>query len=267
MSDFLSSKKLNRSIGWKLVNSLWIILPFIYFPWGGFLYIGSKGKCKKWKIYGIVYLLVFFFLIYLISAPASDGVIGLSVIGYWWIGITHSLIVRNDYLLRLDVILDNMEVTDDTQYHQMRSSVERELGIAPRQIEPNMPEQLEVPPPASMPTTPAESVKRTLDIISAESGSAQSGVAAESSLASNSSGGLVDINTCTSEELMMLPGVSADEADKAMEYRRSFGGFADTDKFISCIGAKPHIAVKLRPLITCSKPVKQAARHGRVLDI
>ena len=55
----------------------------------------------------------------------------------------------------------------------------------------------------------------------------------------------IDINSCTTEELMTLPGIGIVQAKQAMEYRTQHGGFRSVDEFIDVLMIKPHFAVQI----------------------
>ena len=55
----------------------------------------------------------------------------------------------------------------------------------------------------------------------------------------------VDLNSCTQEELMTLPGVDLITAKKALAYRAEHGFFRSVDEFIEVFGIKPHFAVQI----------------------
>ena len=68
------------------------------------------------------------------------------------------------------------------------------------------------------------------------------------------SDGLVNINTCTQEELMKLPGVSVAMAMKAIAYREEHGGFETVDAFVDFLALKPHFAVQIFEKTTVEMP-------------
>lgn len=55
----------------------------------------------------------------------------------------------------------------------------------------------------------------------------------------------IDINNCTMEEMMTLPGIGIAQARHAMEYRSEKGGFRSVDEFIEVLQIKPHFAVQI----------------------
>ncbi len=99
----------NRSIWWKVGNSLWIFPSFIVFlNWMGILYVGIRVKNKHWIIAGIIYLLsvVSVFMTEVFSLPESsfrDSVIGFYVMT-WLFSMLHSFLIRTKYLISLDAL-------------------------------------------------------------------------------------------------------------------------------------------------------------------
>ncbi|MBO6158026.1 MAG: helix-hairpin-helix domain-containing protein [Firmicutes bacterium] len=55
----------------------------------------------------------------------------------------------------------------------------------------------------------------------------------------------ININACSQEELMALPGISVPLAMKAMAYRAENGGFESVDAFVDYLQLKPHFAVQI----------------------
>lgn len=84
--------------------------------------------------------------------------------------------------------------------------------------------------------------------------------------------GRMDINTCSLEELMTLPGVGIVQAKNAIAHREQQGNFRDVEEFVHLLGIKPHFAVKVFELAEVSKQTpthtqtSQASGRGRRLD-
>ena len=79
----------------------------------------------------------------------------------------------------------------------------------------------------------------------------------------SSSEGALDINSATEEQLSSLPGLTIIDARRAITYRDENGGFKTTDEFFTAISAKPHIMVRVEPLVTVSEvqPAQQSKPH------
>ena len=72
------------------------------------------------------------------------------------------------------------------------------------------------------------------------------GAAAESS---GASGGKVNLNTATKEELMTLPGIGEAKADSILSYRESAGGFQSIEQIKEIEGIKDGVFEKIKELI------------------
>ena len=61
--------------------------------------------------------------------------------------------------------------------------------------------------------------------------------------------GVVNINTATSEELQLLPGVGEVRAQEIQKARKANNGFAGVDELLSVKGIGPVGLKKLRPFV------------------
>lgn len=66
-------------------------------------------------------------------------------------------------------------------------------------------------------------------------------------------GGLLDINTATSEQLEELPGIGPALAGRILAARDSLGGFKEAEELLTVRGIGPKRLDKIRPLVTCSR--------------
>ncbi|MFA9398165.1 MAG: ComEA family DNA-binding protein [Clostridiaceae bacterium] len=95
---------------YELVNSLWIILNlfFGFTSFISFLYIGYRAKSKKWTICGVLYSIPV--IIYIFMGKIYKGnekvAIYLTIIMFLTstISIIHGLLVRKEYLIRIETI-------------------------------------------------------------------------------------------------------------------------------------------------------------------
>ncbi|MBR1530888.1 MAG: helix-hairpin-helix domain-containing protein, partial [Eubacterium sp.] len=83
--------------------------------------------------------------------------------------------------------------------------------------------------------------------------------------------GLIDLNSATEDEIAALPGLTIVDAKRAISYRDEHNGFANTDDFFNAISAKPHIMVKIEPMVTViaqqvQKP-QEPAGGRRMIDL
>jgi DNA uptake protein ComE-like DNA-binding protein len=61
-----------------------------------------------------------------------------------------------------------------------------------------------------------------------------------------------DINTADFDSLLALPGIGAADAKLLIQRRDSYGPLSSMDQLVTVLSLKPHIAERLRPLVTFS---------------
>lgn len=95
----------------------------------------------------------------------------------------------------------------------------------------------------------------------------------------NKEGAKLNINSCTENDLAVLPGVSVVAAKRAIEYRNQQNGFLSVEEFYAIADIKPHFVVQLDDLIACedgivsipqtqeSNNIQKDERKGRILDL
>lgn len=79
----------------------------------------------------------------------------------------------------------------------------------------------------------------------------------------------MDINSCTDQELSIVPGVGIILAKKAIQIRNEKGGFQSVDEFISEVGIRKSHEKDVKENIFCGqleKKAENAKKHGRVID-
>jgi hypothetical protein len=98
----------SRGRRWELLHSLWIGWTFLFglTSWIAFLYIGIRTRHIRWVLWGLVYLAIF--ASYAISGEVADpsNDVSQTLVGLMWVSgffsIVHALVVRPDYLVRLE---------------------------------------------------------------------------------------------------------------------------------------------------------------------
>lgn len=82
-------------------------------------------------------------------------------------------------------------------------------------------------------------------------------------------GEIIDVNSCSEEELTELPGISVLIAKKIVKHRKENGGFKSVDEFITEMGIKPQYEKQIRPIIKTEeivvKKVKKV-KEERIID-
>ncbi len=74
---------------------------------------------------------------------------------------------------------------------------------------------------------------------------------------------LLNVNTATSSELQVLPGIGPKKADAIVNFRTENGPFRQVDDLVQVKGIGPKTLAKLRPLVTVGK-FKKAKSHANV---
>jgi competence ComEA-like helix-hairpin-helix protein len=64
----------------------------------------------------------------------------------------------------------------------------------------------------------------------------------------------VNLNTASSEELQLGPGIGPATADKILKMRRSYGPFKSVDDLLAIRGLGPKRLEKMRKFLTVGKP-------------
>jgi competence ComEA-like helix-hairpin-helix protein len=68
----------------------------------------------------------------------------------------------------------------------------------------------------------------------------------------------VNLNTATSEELQLVPGIGPVTADKILQMRKSYGAFKSVDDLTAIRGIGPKRLEKMRKYLTVGKVASQS---------
>lgn len=105
------------------------------------------------------------------------------------------------------------------------------------------------PAPAAAPAAPAAP--------------AASAAPAAAAVTAPAPGAKIDVNRCTADDLLALPGMSPAAAAAAVESRTAQGPYLSEDDFIQRNSIKPHFAVKILRQIQVSAPAAPAAAEAQ----
>jgi comEA protein len=64
----------------------------------------------------------------------------------------------------------------------------------------------------------------------------------------------VNLNTATSEQLQLVPGIGPATADKILQMRKAYGAFKSVDDLLAIRGIGPKRLEKMRKYLTVGKP-------------
>ncbi|WP_438349361.1 hypothetical protein ACP8HI_01325 [Paenibacillus sp. FA6] len=115
---------------WKIVQSWWILLTLVMFlHWSAFFYIAMRVKSKPFAIWGVVYTLTCFGGI--ITGTSTEQTSWQSNVGFavflisWVICIIHALMVRKEFLLRLEA----RQLSSIREENNLKRKIESEYGV------------------------------------------------------------------------------------------------------------------------------------------
>lgn len=261
-----------RGLIWEVLNSWWIILSFFGFPFLSFFYIGSKTKTKKWKITGLIYLIVYVIsLVAMVIVPL--GKISTIIVFIWLLillaGFVHSLLSRKEYLMRRDYILSNG--IEDKELQDMKKQIRKEykgkdfigssgndthfdstyhsnMGYRDYETVSNKPEKN----PFEGENYDESIVKNNEDILDKSKYVSYSKKNKQTNN-NTSNNNLININSCSVEELLQLPGVDEQIAQKAVSLREMMGGFNSVQEFIDMTHIDVQYVSQIREKSTISE--------------
>lgn len=136
-----------RGKAWERKNSLWIIWAFFACAGVGFLMTGRKIKEKKWIIIGIAYLVALWGGFWL-QGILGEGSAAETVVMIWCViyiaSIVHCFIVKNQYLKKLDLVMNEQEINleeERIQREKEKLEMQKKLDAERLQREKEMIEQ------------------------------------------------------------------------------------------------------------------------------
>lgn len=233
-----------RGMAWEILNSWWIAFSVVSCSWIGFFIIGSKAKQKKWKMMGVLFLILQFGVLLAVGITDVQGILSDILVVIWLgayvSGIILSFTQRKEYLLCRDVLI-NVRL-DERNQQKLRNTVIRnyeQQGIVDPQTIASFSsdrqtfDSVKVPEPAR-----AENRKHRQDTQVSECNDVRK---------------IVDINSCSESDLVELPGISVVLAKKAITYREEHQGFRLVEEFFTVLEIKPHFMVQLKDRIKCGE--------------
>ncbi|NRT36491.1 helix-hairpin-helix domain-containing protein [Clostridium beijerinckii] len=293
---------------WEIIHSLWIIWSFIWLVNGvGIFLAGKRTRVQKWYRIGLIYTAVGWFTM-IMGAELNKGnhnIVNSAIMMTFFITyvvcIIHSFSIRKEYLMRLEIM--EKQKTEQIVANNLKEKIAREYGMnsdkgnySPNNIEDrnqsnanilynnqhinenkqtfnsqmnfNQNEQV---------YNREERINKETRIYSTENNSVKNDVSErknEERLGTSRTEKLLDVNSCTEDELLQLPGVGIIEAKKAINFRNN-NEFNSVDEFIQVLNIKPHFTEKIRSMLICNQikknesinnPNINTGRAGRMVD-
>ena len=231
-----------RGLIWELLNSIWIIFSFLGLPFISFLYIGTKTRTTKWKVTAVVYFLIYAVSIVLICISSYDMSMIFALV--WLlsllIGLIHSFLVRKEYLIRRDYLLNNG--VEEQELEELRKHVKKQYKGKDYIESSGNDTHLDSTYHSQMSyrdyDTKDEELKEYYDesIVKGNEeileNSEYISYSKKNSDSSVNTDGTININNCSVNDLLQLPGVTQEIADKAISLRTMLGGFNSVQEFM-----------------------------------
>lgn len=241
----------NRGKAWESANSWWILLtllPFAMTSFIGFLYVGSKVKNQRWRVYGFIYLAVFI-IAFITTATGIGAAIAFSL---WIVTVIHAFKIRPAYLVQLDVLKANEKEIDNQKISKLRQEAEAKFSVT---------ETVKTQPPQPKEAAKLEESTKVQEI----KPPLVKNVVPEKTTAEK-----LDINTASESEIASIPEIGIILAKKVMIKRQEIGGFQSFEQFSQIMGLKEHTVEKLVQRLAFSQAenneTQTQTKSGRVID-
>lgn len=257
-----------RSVAWRILNSLWLIVPIIGFgcvSGAPLIVLGALARRKSWWISGVVYTVVSTsaFAVFTVSTETTSteettytawSDISIIVLMVSWLAcIVHSIVVN--------VLWLQWRAGYAPWPERVPPPVAGQSGSWPSTLPPGLlppPGTYYPPAPTGTTPTPAPTPAPT-----AEAGAGTHAGAGERAP------GRLDLNTATVEQLAALPGLSRPAAERIVAEREARGGFQSLADLAGLGEVAPHELARIRDYVTCTPRPHPGAppRAGRVVDV
>ncbi|MBU5336420.1 helix-hairpin-helix domain-containing protein [Intestinibacter bartlettii] len=253
-----------RGLMWEIINSWWIILSCMGFSFASFIYIGTKTRTTKWKVTGVLYLLIGIISLFIIVTYTEDAISNVAVLVWMLsllVGLIHSFLVRREYLVRRDYILTNG--IEDKDLEEMRENVRKHYKGKDYIKGSGNDTHLDS-------TYHSNIEYRDYDTVSSKPNDNAFGeyngepMTNDENTFENSyepynmddkeneytSDGSININFCSIDELLSLPGVDEQIANRAISLREMLGGFNSVQEFMDMLHIESQYASQIREKAT-----------------
>lgn len=251
-----------QDAGWRIVHSLWLLLPILGFSClggFGFLYVGLRAKRPAWWLSGIVYLLIGWPAFFLVGEQESDSLVSdvaVGVVMAVWIGsIVHAALINPAWL--------RWRANYRSWYAQ---------PAAPDQLGSHS-QPFAAPPPTTALFPPPTTYYGPGPAAAVSTGSTGPARPAEprEAAALESVPETVDVNRVGAEQLAALPGFDLARARHVLAERERRGGFGSVTEFVAVANLAPHEYAPLRDVLVCQPPPPAGFSglppQGRVVDV
>ncbi|GIF63515.1 hypothetical protein Ais01nite_15500 [Asanoa ishikariensis] len=263
-----------RKLSWRVLHSLWLLLPVAGFGCLGssaLIFLGIRMKRRSLWIAGIGYFVVSTALFIVIGESEQDTALSNWAVGLWlatWLVVILHAFSVNPSWLRFKATYVPWHATPlapppgypaapgypatpgypsgpgypaAAGHPAPPGHPAAPFGYAPVPAPPHMPAAMPVPTSPPVPATP------------------------------------LDVNSASAAQLATLPHFDQWRALRAVAERESRGGFPDVHAFSDALGLQPHEYVRILPLVYAApvsapqppppQPPGPGGHQGRILDV
>ena len=200
---------------WESKNTTGLtVMTVLGLGFGAFFQMAQKTGQDKWKKEAIIYTVLFIASIFL--------TVGFGFIIYYPLTLIRYFKAKNEFLLRLEAIEDLGVDPEYAQTSELKDKIKNEYYLS-NDYSANTNSQQVISNEAV--------IKNNLAVVR---------------------GQVIDINTCSDDDLEALSSFSAIQKIKIKEYKKEHGGFNNFDEFASHLELKPHQANQARSLVSFS---------------
>ncbi len=267
---------------WRFRNSIWMLWSLLPFCGGAsFIQAGIRTGTRSWILTGLAVL----------AANIANTIVALSgelwssyyyaILSVLWIAtFIGCTIIRERYLEKVAeqykgdadaaILADLTSPSDQERFRQAvgKRGEESDINVGEASISAALEKRTQnlakpLPNGRKSKAIPKKKPKAV------EEKPVSDKAATEGNPVKPTSANPIDINTCSEQDLMELPGISLADAKRAITYREENGGFASVDAFVSKLNIKPHFAAQIFSIATASftPVVSSPSRPRRTLDI
>ena len=274
------------TLGWKVRQSLWLLVPVGTFGFLGFtalLGVGTRAKRPLWWILGLVHLMVSGVALALLEGDGFQEEIATWLLMTCWLAGSSFAVAINPEYLRFKWDRDRaaaqpsrttgrtVRARSGSQLNSRRQPRDRARGANGK---PARRSRAGSRNGAKAPRPGASGTSHAMQRLPATPASAGAAAGSPSALHTDPSVPYsaataveaVDVNAASASELEALPGFSRALAKKAVETREKRDGFTSEQDFAAALDLAPHIFQRLRGRIVCRRTPQAPPSFGRLVD-
>ncbi|MGD8191873.1 ComEA family DNA-binding protein [Brevibacillus ginsengisoli] len=186
-------------------------------------------KNQRWRIWGVIYLLVFIVALY----PPSKNIGAVIALTLWIGSIIHAIKIRPAYLVQLDVLKENEKALDNQKISKLRQEAEAKFNVT---------ENKKSQPPQPKMTNASQEEEAI---------------------------GIIDLNTASESEIASIPAIGIILAKKVSIKRQELGGFQSFEHFSQIMELEKQTIEKIEHRVVFSQVENNNTQNksgGRVID-